>query len=265
MPLPSFVIPGAQKSGTTTLHDVLGQHPAVWVSEPKELHFFDQHRDRGLEWYANQFTPGSQHAAWGESTPFYLYNDSVREDMARSLPDTRFIVILREPVARAYSHYWFSRSKGLEALPTFADAVDAEPARLAGRRGGQPAKFSYLDRGHYLRQLQSLEGLVGRARLLIHLLDDLHDDPQRVVQVTCEFLGLDPSPVSTLDPQVRNTFADRTWNSARKRAGAERAEGVPKDAYPPMDPVLRGELRQRFREENHALAAWLGRDLAHWM
>ena len=69
MPLPTFVIVGAQKSGTTTLHDLLGQHPQIWVSEPKELHFFDKHQGRGVEWYADQFRPDVDSRAWGESTP----------------------------------------------------------------------------------------------------------------------------------------------------------------------------------------------------
>lgn len=267
MPLPTFVIPGVQKSGTTTLHDLLGHHPRIWVSRPKELHFFDQHRDRGLEWYADQFTPQPGDVAWGESTPLYLYNDRVRTDMARSLPDTRYVVMLREPVSRAYSQYWFARSKGVETLPTFADAVAAEPARLARRRDRQPAKFSYLDRGHYLRQLRSLEDLVGRERILVHLLEDLTTDPVKAAQQTCSFLGVDPEPLETVQPAARNTFADRTLNRAPEGARVtadERAEGVPRDAYPPLDPDLEQELRELFRDENRALAEWLDRDLSAW-
>ena len=151
MPLPTFVIVGAQKSGTTTLHDLLGQLPDAWMSEPKELHFFGKHPNRGLEWYADQFRPGPEHVAWGESTPSYLYKDQARAAMAEALPSARFVAILREPVARAYSHYWFARSKGKEPLTTFAEAVAAEPGRLANSKDGQPIAFSYLDRGHYLR------------------------------------------------------------------------------------------------------------------
>lgn len=268
MPLPTFVIPGAQKSGTTTLHDLLGQHPDIWVSEPKELHYFDQQRERGLDWYAAQFTPGPGARAWGESTPFYLYNDRARTLMATSLPETKFVVILREPVSRAYSHYWFARSKGVERLPTFEEAVAAEPARLADRKDRQPAKYSYLDRGHYLRQLRSLEQVVGRQRILVHLLDDLTTDPVTVVRRTCKFLGVAPEPAAAISAEARNTFAARTVNretGAARVEAAGRAEGVPIDAYPPMEPGLEAELRRGFRPENEALAQWLDRDLSDWM
>jgi Sulfotransferase domain len=268
VPLPTFVIPGVQKSGTTSLHDLLGRHPRIWVSRPKELHFFDQHRDRGLEWYSAQFTPDARDVAWGESTPLYLYNDRVRTDMARSLPGARYVVMLREPVSRAYSQYWFARSKGVETLPTFAEAVAAEPVRLTRRPDRQPAKFSYLDRGHYLRQLRSLEDLVGRDRILVHLLEDLTADPAAVVQQTCTFLGVDAAPLQGVEPAARNTFAARTLNRAPEGAHVtpdERAEGVPQDAYPPMEADLEQELRGVFREENRALAEWLQRDLSSWL
>lgn len=268
MPLPTFVIPGVQKAATTTLHDLLGQHPRIWVSRPKELHFFDRRRDRGLEWYSAQFTPGPEHLAWGESTPRYLYQDVAREEMARSLPDARYVVMLREPVSRAYSQYWFARSRGVESLPTFAEALAAEPARIAQRRDRQPAKFSYLDRGHYLRQLQSLEDVVGRERILVHLLEDLIADSLAVLRDTCAFLGVEAPSPEVVVPMARNTFAAPTLNRRPEAAAApadDRAPGVPRVAYPPIDPDLDRTLRDRFCEENMALADWLGRDLSHWL
>ncbi len=115
--------------------------------------------------------------------------------MVDALPEARFVAILREPVSRAYSHYWFARSKGKEPLETFAEAVAAEPRRLANSKDGQPAAFSYLDRGHYLRQLLALEERVGRQRLLVHVMDDLSVDPIDVLRRTCEFLGVDPAGI----------------------------------------------------------------------
>ncbi len=268
MPLPSFVIVGAQKSGTTTLHDLLGQLPDAWMSEPKELHFFDKHLSRGLDWYADQFQPGPEHVAWGESTPFYLYKDRAREAMVDALPTARFVAILREPVSRAYSHYWFARSKGKESLETFAEAVAAEPVRLAQSKDGQPAAFSYLDRGHYLRQLTALEERVRRERLLVHTMDDLSTDPRGVLRRTCTFLGVDPAGAEAVEVRSRNTFADRTVNSADGRSKGRlqrRNVEVAGDRYPPIDPGLDSELRNRFRDENLALAEWLGRDLSGWM
>ena len=267
MPLPTFVIVGAQKSGTTTLHDLLGQHPQVWVSDPKELHFFDKHQKRGIDWYADQFRPEINDVAWGESTPFYLYKDRARRAMAEALTSSVFVAILREPVSRAYSQYWFARSKNVEQIATFADAIAAEPERLAARPDGQPAMGSYLDRGRYHRQLVDLEQLVGRERLMVHLTDDLRDNPLGVLRDTCRFLGVETEPVEDIELRERNTFANRTVNSEKGSVASallRRSEEVPGDAYPPIDPSLEADLRARFRDDNDRLAHWLGRDLSSW-
>ena len=265
--MPTFIIVGAQKSGTTTLHDLLGQVPQVWVSDPKELHFFDKHHGRGLSWYEEQFSPSPDQQAWGESTPFYLYKDRARRAMAEALPSASFIAVLREPVSRAYSHYWFARSKNAEEIETFAEAIEAEPLRLRAKRDGQPAKGSYLDRGRYHRQLVDLADRVGKERILVHLTDDLRDDPIGVLRRTCRFLGVDEEGVGVVQVRERNTFGNRTVNSERAgdTAAERRLDVVSGDGYPPMNPDLEGELRVRFRDDNTLLAEWLGRDLSSWM
>ena len=268
MPLPTFVIVGAQKSGTTTLHDLLGQHPQVWVSDPKELHYFDKRHARGLEWYAEQFTPSAGEQAWGESTPFYLYKDRARRVMVDSLPDAVFVAVLREPVARAYSHYWFSRSKQVEPIASFSEAIAAEPARLAAKPDGQPARGSYLDRGRYLRQLKDLTDRVGRDRLLVHLTDDLRTDALGVLRRTCRFLGVDEESVSDIEVRDLNSYAHRTVNSesgAALPSGVAETGALPAGSYPPIDPSVDRDLREVFRSENERLAEWLGRDLSAWM
>ena len=267
MPLPTFVIVGAQKSGTTTLHDALGQVPGIWVSNPKELHFFDRYRRRGLEWYLDQFHPAPGDRAWGESTPIYLYRDAARSALAASLPDACFVAILREPVSRAYSQYWFSRSKGVETMESFAAAVAAEPDRLKAHRDGQPAVGSYLDRGRYHRQLTDLAARVGRDRIQVHLLEDLQQDAMRTLRRTCEFLGMKDADLDDVEMSLKNTFGARTLNTARaqRNGGVTTLEKPSGDAYPAMDPGLERELRDRFADENNRLAEWLGRDLSAWM
>lgn len=267
MPLPTFIIVGAQKSGTTTLHDLLSQLPDAWMSDPKELHFFDKHHGRGLDWYRDQFRPGPNVRAWGESTPFYLYKNRARDAMVSALPDAKFVMILREPVSRAYSHYWFARSKGKEPLQTFDEAVAAEPDRLRASQDGQPAAFSYLDRGRYIGQLTALEAMVGRDRMLVHLTDDLSADPLEVLRKTCEFLDLDVAGTDGVEARSRNTFAERTINSAdglQKERVVRGSESVGSGAYPPIDPALGVRLRAEFDDQNERLAQWLGRDLASW-
>lgn len=268
MPLPTFVIAGAQKSGTTTLHDLLGQLPDVWVSDPKELHFFANRHGRGLDWYVEQFQPGVHHRAWGESTPSYIYLDRAREAMVDALPSARFIVVLREPVGRAYSHYWFARSKGRESLESFEAAIAAEPERLTSSKHGQRPAYSYLDRGHYLRQLLALEEGVGRDRILAILTDDLDADPRAAVRRVCRFLDVDVRGVDSIEIRRRNTFADQALrqNGKRREAGVgSLAPAAAVTPYPPIDPDFEQELRERFRVENEQLARWLDRNLTSWM
>ncbi len=270
MPLPTFVIVGAQKSGTTTLHEWLGQVPGVWVSDPKELHFFDKYQRRGVEWYAAQFHPTATDRAWGESTPIYLYRDATRSALVDTLPDAKFVAILRDPVARAYSQYWFARSKGVESEDSFAAAIAAEAERLAAHPQGQPAVGSYLDRGHYHRQLVDLADRAGRERIQVHLMEDLTDDPAGVLRRTCEFLGVPDPDINQVDLRRMNTFGARTLNTARSRSRAadmdlEDVTEAGRDTYPPIDPALASDLRAQFASENEALAEWLGRDLSAWM
>ena len=119
MPFPTFVVAGAQKCGTSTLHSLLQDHPHVLMSRPKELHFFDRHWERGLDWYASQFTPGPDHQQFGESTPVYMYDAVGRQRMIETLPEARIVVILRDPIKRAYSHYRQYRNTEREPAPTF--------------------------------------------------------------------------------------------------------------------------------------------------
>jgi hypothetical protein len=132
--LPNFVIIGAPRSGTTSLAHSLSQHPEVFVTmQVKELHFFDTNFDRGLDWYRQQFSGADAAAAKaaGEATPTYMYDETAMSRMAETVPDARLIAILRNPVDRAYSHYWMNRSLDREDL-LFPVAIETEAERLAG-------------------------------------------------------------------------------------------------------------------------------------
>ena len=101
MPLPTFVIVGAQKCGTSTLAATLRRHPQVFMSRPKELHYFDRQYAEGLEWYERQFTPREGQIAWGEATPVYMYDPEARSRLSEALPATTVVVTLRDPTKRA--------------------------------------------------------------------------------------------------------------------------------------------------------------------
>ena len=253
MPLPTFVIVGAQKCGTSTLSATLRLHPQVFMSRPKELHFFDRRYDQGLEWYSEQFKPRRRHLAAGEASPSYLYDDDAPERIAESLSDTKLIVMLRDPAKRAYSHYWHTQRLGAETVD-FETALATESERIDSDKPSDRSRYSYVDRGHYLPQVQNLASLVGRDRLHVVLLDDLADDRVASLRRVFDFLGIDTARADTIEEKWTNKYR------VQKTPG-DKAEPV---AYPPMKPETRAQLVKHFRPHNDRLAAWLGRDLSAW-
>jgi hypothetical protein len=272
--LPTFVIIGAQKSGTTSLARYLSGHPQVFMSAEKEIHFFETRKlyERGADWYARHFAQAADAAAVGEASPAYMYFPLVPERMAQVVPDCRLIAILRDPIDRAYSHYWMNRALGLEDLE-FPDAVEREAARLAS--GDMPSlrRYSYFDRGRYLEQLMRFTPFFGRDRLLVLLFDDLRERPDEVFVEVCRFLAVNsayrPADLGRAENQHTEFKSIRLRNVAKRGFPNRvnnligRVNAVPA-RYPPLDPALKSELSRLFEDDNRRLAAWLGRDLRGW-
>src|SRR5436190_6023827 len=194
--LPNFVIIGAPRSGTTSLAHSLSQHPEVFVTmQVKELHFFDTANfNRGLDWYREQFS-GADAAgakAAGEATPTYMYDDTAMKRIAQTVPDARLVAILRNPVDRAYSHYWMNRSLDREDL-LFPVAIEAEAGRLSGTDPRAARRYGYVERGRYLPYLKAVTARFSPNQLHIMITEDLDRDPTRQWKALCEFLDVDPS------------------------------------------------------------------------
>ena len=261
--LPDLVVIGAPKAGTTTLARWLGAHPQVAFSANKELEFFDQHWDRGLDWYRDQLPaePGDRVVA--EATPMYLSDPAVPARVAATLPEARFVALLREPVARAWSNYWFFCQLGVEKR-TWDRAISSE---LAGRVGP-----GYLLRGRYADQLARWDDAVGPDRLHVLLLDDLIADPAASYASVCRFAGLPVVPPPTggaVNPtsrprsrQLQNALRSSTAGPLRRRLYTWNSRG---GAVPGLESADRDRLRLLFTEDNERLAARLGRELpASW-
>lgn len=272
--LPNFLIIGAMRAGTTSLCRYLEAHPEVFMAPQKEVHFFDLHFARGPGWYEQQFAGARTEQAIGEATQTYMYFDEVPTRLARILPDALLIAVLRNPVDRAYSHYWLERVRGREPL-TFADAVAEEPKRLASSGLGARTSHSYLDRGRYLRQLLNVCKYYSREALLVILFEELCDHPDVLFRDVCRFLGVYedfvPSDVGrVINPfvkfrslRLRNMLKRLSVGSLIRRAG-ERLNTRRNVSYPPMDPQLRTVLLKEFEEDNRALESWFGRELTAW-
>ncbi len=253
--LPSFLIVGAQRCGTNSLYEYLVEHPAVGRAMPgQEVHFFDTSFLRGLAWYRGHFPTRlwvrsaagrvGCPAVTGESSPYYMFHPLAPERIASTLPGVRLIVLLRNPVDRAYSHFHHERSRGNEPLG-FEEALDREAERLEGeveRILAEPTynSFShqhhaYLARGVYADQLEVLYSLFPEDRISIILSERLFSEPQRIEAEVLEFLGLPPG-------------APRGYE--RHNAGQ----------YTEMPAGLRRRLADHFTDSNHRLAGILGTD-----
>jgi hypothetical protein len=269
--LPTFLVIGAQKSGTTSLIHHLAGHPDV-LAVTEEVHFFDRHYSRGIDWYRDRFEGAENARAVGESTPDYMYVRDVPRRMAEYVPGARLIAILRDPVARAYSHYWHARTRGWERN-SLAEALAAEGPRMAEARDERArGRFAYVDRGRYLRQLQHVCEHFPREALHVLLFEDLRDRPTEAVRSVYRFVGVDDSVAPPDIGRVRNRFV--TFRSMRLR---KPIRSLPRPLrrvaarlniryvrYPPMPTEARERLRAEFAEGNRELASWLGRDLSAW-
>ncbi len=199
-----FVVVGAQKAGTTALFDHLSDDPRLNLSTVKETHFFD---DESVDWARPDY--GAYHAHFdltrpgpmGEATPIYIFWPESLERLAAYNPDVRLILMLRDPVKRAFSHWQMEYARGVETLP-FAEAIREGRARLDGKAPNHPDRrvFTYVERGFYGEQVERLLGLFPRDRLLVLRADDLRHDPTRTLASAYGFLGMD-APAGPIAPR----------------------------------------------------------------
>ncbi len=242
--LPDFVIAGAPRSGTTWLYRVLDHHPALWMARPvrPEPKYFlvDEEYRRGLGYYCAQWfgsvPPG---VVAGEKSTNYLESPAAAQRLARDLPHARLIFLLREPAGRAFSNYCFTRMNGLEDLD-FAAAIAAEPER----ERNYPERFrysrphSYFWRGLYAQHLGPWLASFPRDRVLIRRYEDITEGPADLVRDVHQFLGVEARPADVDLVGVVNA-------------------AEPYD----VDHGVLADLRRRYQEPNHRLAALLGASL----
>ncbi len=237
--LPDWLIIGTQKGGTTSLYAELCQHPAVGPAFRKEPHFFDERWHRGVAWYRANFPRRAASQSTGEASPIYLFDPQVPARVQQVVPDVRLIVMLRDPVDRAWSHYHHERRRGHEHL-TFEEAIDAEPVRLAepGSQGDYHHRHhSYLARGRYAEQLERWLRLFPMERLHIIRSEDYYADPDTTYSEVLRFLGLPFHQLAQRKKLNVGRYRDR------------------------MSPAMRGRLNAYFKPHNEALYTLLNRDM----
>lgn len=245
---PSLVIVGAQKAGTTTLFDILAQHPQIIPPKRKEISFFNREEryEQGMGAYWREFPPATtlgRRRITLDASPMYLYHPQAAERIARHLPQAWCMVVLRDPVERAFSawnmYHGFKddpRHGHLYDPRSFEQAVEDE---LSGKVD-IPAR-RYLDRSKYLPQLARYLQHVGRERLIIEQFERLKSDAAALVNEVLGRLGLDPMPLD------HPAFASRSNTRSYQQA---------------MDPGMARMLAEHFRDDQIAVARLL-RDSAN--
>lgn len=210
MALPDFFVIGAPKAGTTALHAALAQHPQLYLSPVKEPKFFlcdgpppdhggpgDAHSYREWIWrpddYERLFDDAPAGSRRGESTPFYLSDFAAQERIRAAVPDARLIVILRDPVDRAYSNWAHLWADGLEPIGDFLEACAEETHR---REAGWAPFWRYLETGLYGRQLEHLGTLFPREQVHIIRYLSLVEEPAATLDLVTRFLGVDEGVIT---------------------------------------------------------------------
>lgn len=281
---PHFLVIGAQKAGTTSLHQALAQHPRLWLPEIKELHYFDridlgpdQRDGAGL---SHAFAPAAPDMLCGESTPCYLFHPSSAQHIARLLgPQTRLIVLLRHPVDRAYSHYCMNRRKGYEKR-SFLEAFQADNQALNSTNEQNVLRFSYRQRGHYLEQLQRYFEVFPADSIWVGIYEHhIRQEWTLTWQHICEHLGIDNHGAPQLkklntareirSPAVawmmQQPALKRLKNALLPRKANLRMRQWLTDSAPPLDASLRNELdAQYYAAERKALQELIGQNLDMW-
>jgi hypothetical protein len=190
--MPDVVILGAMKGGTTSLFSYLCEHPEIHGSIRKEVHYFDRHFKRGSVWYRKHFPQASDGVVL-EATPDYMFHRSSFDRIRVVLPHAKLIMVLRDPVKRAYSHYHHSRRKGTESR-SFEEGVqrDIQWFRERGVPGDdswQSNDHSYIRRGIYAPQVRRITEVYGNNVLVLRS-EDLFAEPLAVTNQALDFIGL---------------------------------------------------------------------------
>ena len=209
-----FVLAGAQKSGTTALHYFLSRHPDINMGDQQEIHFFDNDAlfasEPDYEQLHKHYSLLGASMIAGDCTPSYLYHEPAAERISKYNPKIKLLILLRNPVERAFAHWNMQRFRGREPLDFF-DAVREEQTRIAGAPPVDARRFAYVDRGFYGRQLTRLFKFFRREQVKVVKFEDFRDNQRETLAAIFSFLGR--KPLRSVRSKDRNVVPyERTMN-----------------------------------------------------
>lgn len=284
-----FIGIGAARCATSWLANILRTHPDVCLSDPKEIRFFNEclipvgakkgknnpNFRRGLDWYEAHFAHARAGQVCGEFTPIYFCDETAPRAIQRNFPKVRLILSLRNPIDRAYSHYWQHRWWQVHEIPSFEEAIDRN--------------LGYLEMSLYARQLKRYLGFFSPQQIFVTLFEELTNSPQAELERLYRFLGVGPNPIEDFSVLDRNPSlsvrSNRLKHTARtasqvlsgiglgsvqrnlRRMGVDRLwhslMSKPR-ANPRLSEGTRKRLQRYFADDVAALEGILGRDLSIW-
>ena len=264
MVMPNFLVIGAAKAGTTSVYEYLKQHPQIWMSPLKETNFFALEGEtlnfRGpgdqdyinrfsitkIEDYINLFQGVSNQIAIGEASPLYLYSPKAPERIRHYTPDTKIIIILRNPVDRAYSSFLHLIRDGREQIRNFAQALQEEEERI---RSNWEHIWHYKQLGFYYVQLNRYFNTFYKQQIRVYLFEDLMTNPIFRLEDIFKFIGVNEEVIP--DISVKHNVSVISKDKA------------------PTELLLRLQVRRRlvevYREDISKLQHLLQRDLSGWL
>lgn len=296
MEVPDVIVIGAPRSGTTSLYRYLDEHPEVYMSPLKETRFF-AHEGRSVDYegpadahaynrdtvtdvatYRQLFEDRAPGQRTGEASPVYLYRgDRAAKRIRHHVPDARLVAIFRNPVERAYSDFLNMVRLGWEPVHDFGRALAREEERIAAHWSPY---YHYQAKGFYADQVRTYLDRFDREQIKFFLFEELRQDADAVMEELFTFVGVDPSVSVRTETRhnrsglprsewmhrllthprlerlmrgplrtVRTTLRD--WNTAPKK--------------PPLDPVVRADLKSTYRDDIQDLQKLIDRNLSHWL
>lgn len=241
---PDFIIIGAQKCGTSSLFKYLEQHPDIILPDRKELHFFDQFYPRGLDWYRAQFPADSlsNNFTTGEASPYYIFHPHAASRIKAHFPEIKLIVLLRNPVVRAYSHFQMQKARKAEKRE-FTEAMEYELSHIHSEHqriirdenyiSVLHKRFSYLSRGHYDEQIIMWFEHFPKQQFYFIRSEDFFSDPSSDLKHLYDFLGVRSILPADLSPMNMGH-------------------------YPPLEPKVLEFLNQYYEDKNTRLPGLIG-------
>lgn len=285
---PNFLVIGAEKSGTTWLYNKLSRHSEIYLPLTKECHFFNQYNSNlevnnnysklGWDWYQKFFSDIPQQAkAYGEVTPMYLCDPEAPQRIAQDLPNIKLIYILRNPIERAYSHYWMAFRKG-HIKKSFESVVVEKDPRI-------------IQRGNYYEQLEKYYKLFPSKNIRGFVHEYFFRNSSQGLEYIYEFLGVakeanfeesghkkilaSPKPKSQFVQKIIGitakkmrshplTFSLLDWLKVNGIAPLIKAWNIDSEPYPPIDETLYYKLLDYYISDIERIETKYGLDVKTW-